>query len=105
MPKPEVTNITSDGWGDSEPLPHFYSTHLFNVLDGLFTGPVVDPMYAHIPLQVQGENKTQREKPELTPEELLIASPVLMGFSLSDKLWCEYICHAEINYLPFVQWS
>jgi len=68
MPKPEVTNITSDGWGDS---------------------PVVDPMYAHIPLQVQGENKTQREKPELTPEELLIASPVLMGFSLSDKLWLE----------------
>jgi hypothetical protein len=55
--------------------------------------PPTDLAYAHIPLQV--ENKNKREKPDLTEDELLIASPILVGFSLADKLWCKHFCHVS----------
>lgn len=42
-----------------------------------------------VPLQMQRRRKP--EKLELTDEELLLASPVLWGFSLSDKLWRERV--------------
>lgn len=37
------------------------------------------------------EAHPRRLNPDLTDEELLITSPVLKGFSFSDKLWCEYL--------------
>lgn len=42
-----------------------------------------------IPLQIQ-DHETWKIA-ELTEEELLIASPVVYGFSLSDKLWRECV--------------
>jgi len=78
MRKPEVANINSDGWGEP---------------------PAADAMFAHIPLQV--ENRTQREIPELTEQELLITSPVLMGFSLSDKLWLEL----NVEKVHSIEWN
>lgn len=91
MPKPEVVSANPDnGWGDhrrSRLLSRrCHSRSSVPLISGHSTA-VVDS-FAHIPLQV--ENSAKRERPELTEEELLIASPVLMGFSLADKLWCEY---------------
>jgi hypothetical protein len=75
-----------------------------HLLNDFFPAPAPDASYAHIP--IQAENRTQRENPELSTEDLLITSPILMGFSLSDKLWCEYLSHKiMIPYLPYVQWS
>jgi hypothetical protein len=81
MPKQDAINFPNPdvGWGDA---------------------PIADPnMYSHIPLQV--ESNTQREKPELTDEELLITSPVLMGFSLADKLWLEF----NVEKVQPIQWN
>ncbi len=39
------------------------------------------------------------DKRDLTDEELLLTSPIVYGFSFSDKQWCEYprswLPHAE----------
>lgn len=85
MRKPEVANLNSDGWGDRESLTHIQYIDLFGWLKAASLAPPPDSMFAHIPLQV--ESRMKREKPELTEKELLITSPILMGFSLSDKLW------------------
>jgi hypothetical protein len=81
VPKPEVIPFPNPdaGWGDA---------------------PISDPnSYAHIPLQV--ENTNRRERPQLTEEELLITSPVLMGFSLSDKLWLEF----NVEKVQPIEWN
>jgi hypothetical protein len=64
---------------------------VLHLLNDFFTASAPDAAYTHIP--IQAENRTQRENPELSAEDLLITSPVLMGFSLSDKLWCEYLSY------------
>lgn len=45
-------------------------------------------LHALVPL-MDSANAQAQEQPPLTDDELLITTPVLMGFSLSDKLWCE----------------
>ena len=44
---------------------------------------------------------------ELTDEELLITSPILYAFSLSDKLWCECRIPVQAHHMAdtIVQWS
>lgn len=88
MPKQDAVTFPNPdaGWGDGMSLLQTFLRRCSNLL--YHTAPATDPnSYSHIPLQV--ESNPQREKPELTDDELLITSPVLMGFSLADKLWCE----------------
>ena len=33
--------------------------------------------------------KHQEEEPPLMDEDLLLASPIVYGFSLADKIWCK----------------
>lgn len=96
MAKPDNTTNPGDGgwgaqnapgWGSKPPLPVEAQYNLLTAPRCL--APRVDQSsYAHIPLQ--SENTAKRERPELTDEEFLIASPVVMGFSLTDKLWLEF---------------
>lgn len=44
--------------------------------------------HALVPLLDSGNAQVHEEVP-LTEDELLITTPVLMGFSLADKLWCK----------------
>ena len=39
-------------------------------------------------LRVQGARQKSIDV-EITEDELLLASPVVYGFSLSDKIWCK----------------
>jgi hypothetical protein len=78
MPKPEV--VTSDIGSlvvDSDPLRP--ST----------------PSLNGIPPLNNSESKAERD--DLTEEELLIATPVALGFSLAEKLWCEryFLSHSQ----------
>ena len=41
-------------------------------------------------------SERREEQPELTEEELILASAVLYGFSLTDKLWCEFISLVDV---------
>jgi len=50
-------------------------------------------------IPLQGESATRPAVSELTEEELLIASPIVYGFSLADKLWCK--CGSCSFYFPF----
>ncbi|KAF8491026.1 P-loop containing nucleoside triphosphate hydrolase protein [Gautieria morchelliformis] len=47
------------------------------------------------------EDKEKRETAELTDEELLIASPILYAFSLSDKLWLEL----NVTKVEEIEWN
>lgn len=95
MPKPESIPYAGPdpGWGDGvslrqsfPPLCSPFPNH---------SAPSMDPtVYAHIPLQ--GERNTQRKRPDLTDEELLISTPVVMGFSLADKLWRKWYLSLSI---------
>ena len=42
-------------------------------------------------LEVHMKHQSDEEKP-LSDEELILTSPILYGFSLSDKIWCMYYC-------------
>lgn len=57
--------------------------------------PSAVPMSGGVPwitptLMNAESNKLKPEEEELSDEELMLASPVLYGFSLSDKLWCKH---------------
>jgi hypothetical protein len=41
--------------------------------------------------EASGLESTNSAVEELSEEQLLMASPLLHGFSLSDKVWCEYV--------------
>ena len=38
----------------------------------------------------QARSRLPRENTELTEDELMLTSPVIYGFSLSDKTWCTF---------------
>ena len=38
-------------------------------------------------LNISRKRKTPEEESSLTDEELMLASPIVYGFSLSDKIW------------------
>ena len=62
-------------------------------LDLVLKPPIADGQMmdetANVPT-LEIRTKHQEEEAPLTDEELLLASPILYGFSLSDKIWCEY---------------
>jgi hypothetical protein len=92
MPKPEaVTTAHQDDINPTERQFHSYSLrpstpslnpphagHNNNLQAAVFNGiPLLD------------NSKSKAEQVDLTEEELLIATPVALGFSLADKLWRE----------------
>lgn len=84
MPKPEVvTNNPDDIQNPTE-------RHNNTLQAALFNG---------IPLLDSGKSKP--EQAELTESELLIATPVVLGFSLADKMWLEF----NIEKVENIQWN
>ncbi|KIJ53579.1 hypothetical protein M422DRAFT_241814 [Sphaerobolus stellatus SS14] len=54
-----------------------------------------------IPQLVQGQEPAQLTSSELTEDDLLIASPIVYGFSLADKLWLEF----DVEKLTDIEWN
>ncbi|OCH86746.1 P-loop containing nucleoside triphosphate hydrolase protein [Obba rivulosa] len=61
--------------------------------------PISDPNRNVPTLRVQG--KTQTEVTEITEDELILASPIVYGFSLSDKLWLEF----NVKHIQPITWN
>jgi hypothetical protein len=49
----------------------------------------------------KGEGNKAASEPEFTEEELLIASPVVLGFAFSEKLWLEF----SVSGVTDIQWN
>jgi hypothetical protein len=59
---------------------------------------VQESAYFHIPLY--GEPKKIPQPIKLTDDELLLAPPIVWGFSLADKLWRAYL--SPLNCCSFI---
>jgi hypothetical protein len=99
MPKPEAVTTAQDDINPTERQFHSYSLrpstpslnlptagHNHNLQAAVFNGiPLLD------------NSKSKAEQVDLTEDELLIATPVALGFSLADKMWCEryFLSHSQ----------
>jgi len=84
MPKPEA--VTTAHQDDINPTER----HNNNLQAAVFNGiPLLD------------NSKSKAEQVDLTEEELLIATPVALGFSLADKLWLEF----NIEKVQPIEWN
>ncbi|CRG89015.1 hypothetical protein PISL3812_06050 [Talaromyces islandicus] len=50
---------------------------------------------------IDKDNKNEDSGPEFTDEELLIASPVVLGFAFSEKLWLEF----SVSGVRDIEWN
>lgn len=51
--------------------------------------------------KVDKDNKNEDSTPDFTEEELLIASPVVLGFAFSEKLWLEF----SVSGVKDIEWN
>ncbi|CAL1710252.1 unnamed protein product [Somion occarium] len=81
------------------PLPFYQPPEAsHDNVGGLPPPPNPDPNRGIPTLKVQGSSE---EAVEATEEELLLASPVVYGFSLSDKIWLEF----NVELVQPIQWN
>jgi SpoVK/Ycf46/Vps4 family AAA+-type ATPase len=55
-----------------------------------YGNPIPVPYIGHQPQRVQSNNRDEGDDHDLSDEELILASAVVYGFSLSDKIWLEF---------------
>lgn len=51
--------------------------------------------------KIEGDTEESTKQPEFTDEELLIASPVVLGFAFSEKLWLEF----TVSGINDIEWN
>ncbi|KAK1232481.1 hypothetical protein PQX77_004383 [Marasmius sp. AFHP31] len=84
-----MRTMTMDSYGNPTPPP---MSPPMSPEDGFTTGGFV---------KRKSHAAGDEEKPELTEEELLLTSPVVYGFSLTDKMWLEF----DVEKIRTVQWN
>src|SRR5262245_17007718 len=93
MPKPEVVSNNphpDDVSGVERQLPCPPFTHSASSLNLALAGQNALHAAAFNCIPLLSNNKTKQEQASLTEDELLITTPVVFGFSLADKMWCEH---------------
>lgn len=76
---------------DRETFAKTLANYVFPIVSKALTGEDIDKhprKFGASHANAQKDDKTP--EPELSYQELMLASPIIYGFSLTEKQWCEF---------------
>lgn len=76
---------------DRETFAKTLANYVFPIVSKALTGEDIDKHPRKFGAsQANAQKNDKTPEPELSNQELMLASPVVYGFSLTEKQWCEF---------------